>query len=87
MFYFILVIELLGQQVRNNKKFKGITVEDIEIKSIQFADVIVSKRYIGEHTVFFIFMHFTQIGGKLHAICNMQIASQTHFPQTYIKQA
>ena len=36
VFYFILVLELLGQQLRNNKKFKGITVENI--KSMQFAD-------------------------------------------------
>ena len=31
-------------------------------------------------------MYFTQIGGKPCAAHDTQIASQTHFPQMYIKQ-
>ena len=40
---------------------------------------------MGTHSIF-IFMHFTQIGGKMNATHNTQIASQMHFPQMYIKQ-
>ena len=36
--YFILVVELLGIQIRTNKKIRGITIGDYDLKSVQFAD-------------------------------------------------
>ena len=41
---------------------------------------------MGTHGIFH-FYTFMHVGGKMHATRDMQIASRTHFPQTYIKQA
>ena len=37
-FIFVLVVETLGMEIRNNKNIKGIVVSDIQFKSVQFAD-------------------------------------------------
>ena len=35
---FIIIVEILGQNIRDNPDIKGITMEDTEFKSVQFAD-------------------------------------------------
>ena len=37
-FYCILIVEILGDQIRRDSRIKGIRFEEVEIKSVQFAD-------------------------------------------------
>ena len=36
--FYVLIAEVLGNQIRSNQNIKGVTIQDIEQKILQYAD-------------------------------------------------